>query len=144
MKYILLIFLAFIILSCDDNSIDTPPVDKVETELLGIWSGSIKQGTDSVYYMVNFADSEFGPVVKGEIYYKIAYTSGAGYSSSTQKGTVNYTYNKPNIVLRFYTDSDANGFIGVLSSDGKSMVGEVQPYDILTSKTYKYQITLTK
>jgi len=144
MKYLLILFLAFILISCDDNSIDNPPVKKVETELLGTWSGSVKQGTDSVYFTVSFADSQSGPVVNGKMHAKIITNNGTSTTNINQEGTVYYTYVKPSIVLRFVADSDYNGFVGILSGDSKTMIGEVQPYDYLFGKFSKYAITLSK
>jgi len=144
MKYLLFVLFAMIMISCDDNSTDNPPVKKVETELLGKWSGSLKQGSDSTYFMVNFADSEFGPVLNGELYSKIVTNNGASTKTLSQKGTVYYTYSKPNIAVRFISDSDKNSFIGTLSSDNKTMSGEVHSYDAFSDISYKYSVTLKK
>ena len=143
MKYLLIVLFAMIIISCDDNSTDNPPVKKVETELLGKWSGFVKQNNDSVYFMVTFANGEFGPDINGDMYAKIV-TGVTKTSTISQKVTIYYTYSKPNIAVRFYTDSDENGFIGTISTDGKTMIGEVQPYDLLFGKLDKYTLTLTK
>lgn len=144
MKYLFILLFAFILISCDDNTTDNPPVNKVESELLGIWSGSLKQGSDSTYFMVNFADSDSGPVINGELYAKIVTNNGTTTKTLSQKGTVYYTYNKPNIAVRFLSDSDKNSFIGTLSSDNKTMIGEVHAYDAFSNLSYKFQVTLKK
>ena len=143
MKYLILVVLfAFIAISCDDSSTDNPPVKKVETELLGSWKGMVKQNSDSVAFSVTFADSESGPVVNGKMYAKII--KGSSTKNITQEGTIYYTFNKPSIIIRFFSDSNTNGFVGVLSADGKTMVGEVEPMDFLTGPLGKYIVTLTK
>lgn len=142
MKYIFVVLFAFIVISCDDSSTDNPPVKKVETELLGSWKGMVKQNSDSVAFSVTFADSESGPVVNGKMYAKII--KGSSTKNITQEGTIYYTFNKPSIIIRFFADSNTNGFVGVLSADGKTMVGEVEPNDFLTGPLGKYIVTLTK
>ncbi|HRP01567.1 MAG TPA: hypothetical protein PLE30_02855 [Candidatus Kapabacteria bacterium] len=144
MKYILFIFIALLFISCDDNSTDSKPdpTIKVEKELLGTWSGYYVLGKDSVYYSVTFADGVSSPDVKGEIYNKVVIDKTT--STVSNKGTIYYTYNKPNIALRFYTNSDNNSFIGTLAEDGKSMVGIVKPYDIMADITRQYNLTLIK
>lgn len=144
MKYLFILLFAFILISCDDNSTDNPPVNKVEAELLGIWSGSIKQGSDSAFFMVNFADSESGPVIKAELYAKIVSNNGTSTKTLSQKGTAYYTYTKPNIAVRLVSDSDNNSFIGNLSSDNKTISGEIKAYDAFSNLTYKYQVILKK
>lgn len=145
MKYLIFVVLfAFIAVSCDDSSTDNPPVKKVETELLGSWKGMVKQNSDSVAFSVTFADSESGPVVNGKMYAKIITNNGSSTKTVTQEGTIYYTFNKPSIIIRFFADSNTNGFVGVLSADGKTMVGEVEPNDFLTGSLGKYIVTLTK
>ncbi len=146
MKYLFVLLFALILISCsDDSTSNNPPVDKVEKELLGNWTGINVVGKDSIFYTVNFADSDNGPKVTGQLYALIVNSNGSSSTKTiTQSGTMYYTYNKPNLILRFISDSDNNGFIGTISQDGNSIVGEVSPSDLMTGEIKKYLITLTK
>ena len=123
--FLLLLFLAFLIVSCGEDTGTNP--SKVDPDLVGNWTGLTVINKDSISSDVQFADSENLYKANASLIVITYSTSGSMTVRQEYKrsGTSTYTYTKPQLKINLL-DETSYYFEGNMSEDKKSINGKVE------------------